>query len=107
MPLTMPSATTLRPLAGSMTFSRTLRTADSVISAMFARSRTSAVQAIFCRRLIAAMAVVTYMQPGAKAKVPLGPRGDGWRGTTTMAALGAAVAAVAVAHGAPAAAVIA
>jgi len=34
--VTMPSATTFLPDAGSMTVSRTLRTADSPISAMFA-----------------------------------------------------------------------
>ena len=61
MPLTIPWATTLRPDAGSMTVSRTLRTACSVISAMS-----------LARRLIEGMAAVTYMQPGMKAKVPAG-----------------------------------
>jgi phosphoribosylcarboxyaminoimidazole (NCAIR) mutase len=32
----MPEATTFLPVAGSITVSRTLRTADSLISAMFA-----------------------------------------------------------------------
>ena len=61
MPLTMPSATTFLPVAGSMTVSRTLRTADSLISAMS-----------LARRLIEGIAAVTYMQRGVKAKVPAG-----------------------------------
>ena len=39
MPPTMPGATTLLPVAGSMTRPSTLRTADSVTSAMIARFR--------------------------------------------------------------------
>src|SRR5436189_3448157 len=61
MPLTMPSASTSFPEAGSMTVWRTPRTADSVISAMSP-----------ARRLIEGMPVVTYMQPDMKAKAPRG-----------------------------------
>src|SRR5579871_1205003 len=100
MPLTMPSATTLRPLAGSTTVSSTLRTADSLISAKVARSCLPAAPAIFCRRLIAGMAAVTYMQPGVKAKSRGGARGDGWRGTTIAAAHGAVAAGTVAALGA-------
>jgi len=64
-PLTMPSAATLLPVAGSMTVSSTLRMADSVISAMIVRFRRAA---ILCRRLIAGVAAVTYMQRDVKSK---------------------------------------
>src|SRR5262249_45467487 len=93
MPPTMPAAATLLPLAGSMTVSRTLRTADSVTSAMVLDS-----PAILCRRLIAAGAAVTYMHHGMIAKAAMrhgvtagGPGGRG-RGITTAAALGAVAA---------------
>src|SRR5215207_716764 len=65
MPPTMPCATTFFAVAGSMTASRTLRTADSVISAIRARFRHIA---ILCRRLIAGVAAVTYMQRDLKSK---------------------------------------
>ena len=65
MPPTMPCATTFFAVAGSMTASRTLRTADSVISAIRARFRRIA---ILCRRLIAGVAAVTYMQRDLKSK---------------------------------------
>src|SRR5258708_33844882 len=66
---------------------------------MFARSRSPAARAIFCRRLIAGMAAVTYMQPGVKAKSRGGARGDRWRGITMAAALRAAVGTTAAGPG--------
>src|SRR5918993_829147 len=65
MPPTMPCATTLFAVAGSMTASRTLRTADSLISAINACFRGLAIS---CRRLIAGVAAVTYMQRDLKSK---------------------------------------
>ena len=76
---------------GSMTVSRTLRTADSVISAMS-----------LARRLIEGMPAVTYMQRGVKAKVPQAASRCGWRGITTAAAPGAAAGATAAAAAAAA-----
>jgi hypothetical protein len=51
-----------------MTVSSTLRTADSVISAMIVRFRRAA---ILCRRLIAGVAAVTYMQRDVKSKATM------------------------------------
>src|SRR4029450_1981563 len=65
MPPTMPCATTLFAVAGSMTASRAWRPADSVISAISACFRGLA---ILCRRLIAGVAAVTYMQRDLKSK---------------------------------------
>ena len=90
-PPTMPSATTLLPVAGSMTVSRTLRTADS------RDFRHVRFRPRICRRLIEGIAAVTYMQRDVKAKARRRqrPRGEGWRGTTTAAAPGAAAVAAA------------